>query len=333
MEATDLLVSANAEVGLFLADADATVSDSVISDTLSVSDGRFGRGVVVAEGALLSLTRVAVLDNLEMGVHVLGSGTSVTLDDCTVEGTRQGSTPGGGRAITTTSGAYANLIGGSYGDGPGPALMASSGGLIEATGVRLHASGFAGIVVLDDAEVEFVGGVIEDVASSPDFGGGVGAFADSTEFSGALRVSDVSVSGVAQAGAYLLGPGSFELARVEFTGESGTGPGLAGIFAADGVGPWSAASSSGLHVSGCSFAALPSHGILFDAAGGTLDSDDTSGPNTFADLGGDPIYAQNCGPLIEVFDGSVAAPVCGVALPLGPRLDFGVVIDEVGPID
>jgi hypothetical protein len=73
------LVDGNHEVGVIVADAEATIEATVVRATQMTREGEFGRGIqvspdeVTGEGAKLAVTASLVEQNHEVGVFVLGS--------------------------------------------------------------------------------------------------------------------------------------------------------------------------------------------------------------------------------------------------------------------
>ena len=69
---------------------------------------------------------------------------------------------------------------------------------------------------------------------------------------------------------------------------------------------------TGLRLRGNRIEQLPGDAILLDASSATLDARRGPGPNSFGELGGDPLVWQRCGdlPTPEVLDGSTVTPSC-----------------------
>ncbi len=90
LSATRLLVQSNHGGGLFaIGDGTAVnLADTIIRDTMSrVSDGMFGDGIELQDGAQLSAARLVVRGNQSIGIFADGDGTAVDLTDTVVRNT------------------------------------------------------------------------------------------------------------------------------------------------------------------------------------------------------------------------------------------------------
>ncbi|MBW2460575.1 MAG: hypothetical protein JRH11_02930 [Deltaproteobacteria bacterium] len=109
LEATRVLLSENLEAGVVVAEEEtaAVLTDVIIRDTKAQqSDGRFGLGVSVQQGASLEASRVLVSGNREEGILVTGVGAALTLADAVVRDTHPGESNGlFGRGIEVVDGA------------------------------------------------------------------------------------------------------------------------------------------------------------------------------------------------------------------------------------
>lgn len=88
LELTRVELARNTDVGLFLSGegTSTTVQDVAVVGTLAEPDtGQFGRGVTVQPGATLEGRGMRVLDNVDVGLHVIGG--SVSLVGCRIERT------------------------------------------------------------------------------------------------------------------------------------------------------------------------------------------------------------------------------------------------------
>ena len=103
-------LESNRCVGILLARASLTVSDTSITGTLrQESDGALGRGINVQEAATVDLHRVVVEDSFDFGIFVTGMAASVTGDDLVVRGTRATSVTPSGAGIGPQLGASVDL--------------------------------------------------------------------------------------------------------------------------------------------------------------------------------------------------------------------------------
>ena len=78
-------------MGIFAGDAgtSVTLTDTVVRDTREqASDGAFGRGVQVQQGATLSASALVVSGNRDVGILPAHAGTTLTLEDVIVKHTR-----------------------------------------------------------------------------------------------------------------------------------------------------------------------------------------------------------------------------------------------------
>jgi hypothetical protein len=65
----------------------ADITESLVRGTRAGQDGQFGRGISIQLGGVTTVTRSAVIDNVESGVFVSLSGASLTMTGSTVQGT------------------------------------------------------------------------------------------------------------------------------------------------------------------------------------------------------------------------------------------------------
>ncbi len=123
------------EIAAFAIDEGSALvlTDVAIRDTRPMEDdGGWGRAVELAEGATGELSRVVLEGNREYGVFVGGAGTSVTIEDSVVRGTRSRMNDGqAGRGLSAQEGAQLtatrvlvddNRELGIYGSGDGGAV-------------------------------------------------------------------------------------------------------------------------------------------------------------------------------------------------------------------
>jgi hypothetical protein len=99
-------------VGVFVAlDATLLLEDAVVRGTRErASDGNFGLGLNVQDGAEAEVRRAVVDDNRGLGVFVAGTGASLLLEDAVVQGTRERASDGtGGRGLNVEQGATAQV--------------------------------------------------------------------------------------------------------------------------------------------------------------------------------------------------------------------------------
>jgi hypothetical protein len=107
------LLDDNRDLGLSLTSGGTSVdaTDVVVRGTREqVTDGSFGRGINVEPGAHLALTRALIEDNREVGLFVVGTGTTVEANDIVVRGTRERAIDSSfGRGVAIQAGALVTL--------------------------------------------------------------------------------------------------------------------------------------------------------------------------------------------------------------------------------
>jgi hypothetical protein len=101
-----VVISGATVLGVYLDGGSSSLTDVVVRRTRAQSDGTYGRGIEVETGAQVTLSRVLLDDNREIGLFAMSAGTSVQASDLVVRGTRERS-PGGiaGRGIDVETGA------------------------------------------------------------------------------------------------------------------------------------------------------------------------------------------------------------------------------------
>lgn len=103
MVARRTLFDANGELGAYAYVGGTTLSleDSVVRGTFPTPDGPPGAGLLVEDGASLTVTRSLLEDNTNLGVLARGSATRVTLTDAAIRGTLPppGAFGGGGAMV------------------------------------------------------------------------------------------------------------------------------------------------------------------------------------------------------------------------------------------
>jgi hypothetical protein len=95
------VVERNHEIGIFSAGSDVTLEDTVVADTLPVSDGTFGRGVSLqnGDGAPTTATLHECLVDHNMEIGVVANGANVTLDGTLVRDTQRAADGTLGRGV------------------------------------------------------------------------------------------------------------------------------------------------------------------------------------------------------------------------------------------
>jgi len=112
VRAVRMLVDGNTDLGMIAGDSDTVLemTDLVVRDTLPDSIGRFGRGIDLQGGVGVTLTRAAFERNLDVGVMLVGPGTSLTATDLIVRDTGVQEIDGnGGRGVSAQVDATASI--------------------------------------------------------------------------------------------------------------------------------------------------------------------------------------------------------------------------------
>lgn len=148
-------LSNNREMGLFVAGADATLDASglLVDGTLSqASDGHFGRGIGVQDGANLRLAGARVVANRESGMSVMFSAV-VALVGVTVDATAPADIDqSGGSGVWMLGKSTATILASAFRNNRGVAL-AAAGSRVAAHGSLLSSTNSG-----DYAEVDILGG-------------------------------------------------------------------------------------------------------------------------------------------------------------------------------
>jgi len=172
--AEDVLVDGARSSGVLVNGGTLIATDLVIRDTRPASDGRFGRGMEIVDGASVQLTRTLVERCNEFGIAVYGDLTTVQLDSVAVRETESQS------------------MSGQRGNG-----VAVQGGGLDATGLVLEQNRYAGAGVFNAGTVARMASVVirdtRSQVSDGTGGGGVLAMAGaSVEVRGGLVASNRS---------------------------------------------------------------------------------------------------------------------------------------------
>ena len=108
LDATDLLLEGNHGTGLFASSPGTTVAltSAVVRDTQTQTDGTFGRGVEINNGASLDATDLLLEGNHELGLYASNPGTAVALSGVVVRDTQTEGDGTGGRGVVVQDGAW-----------------------------------------------------------------------------------------------------------------------------------------------------------------------------------------------------------------------------------
>lgn len=132
LELTRVLVEENHQVGivLFTSSGVATLTDVVVRRTLGQqSDGSWGMGLTLIEGANVTAERLLLADNRGIGANLIGAGSSATLTDVVITGTLgEANDDTFGRAVDASGGARVELVRAFVADNRDVALFATGEG-------------------------------------------------------------------------------------------------------------------------------------------------------------------------------------------------------------
>lgn len=87
----------------------ATLQDITIGRTVPDGEGRYGRGLSAQGGAMLTADRVAIADNVEVGVFIHGRGGTATLRDLRVARTIMSADSGAGFGLVAVESAEVDI--------------------------------------------------------------------------------------------------------------------------------------------------------------------------------------------------------------------------------
>jgi hypothetical protein len=111
LELTDSAAVANTAVALHVSEAGSSATLNAVSLRASVpnAEGRRGRGANVQNGATLTATQLAVVDDTQAGLFAFGQGSAVNLQGALIHGTAMDSA-GFGHAAMAVAGARLDLL-------------------------------------------------------------------------------------------------------------------------------------------------------------------------------------------------------------------------------
>ena len=340
--ASDLWMEGNRNIGLLIAETGTTVEldQATIRDTETRSDGAFGRGINIQDGASLVAHDLLLDGNYDTGLAAFDADTTVELENTQISGTKSAAILAGGMGIVTQRGASVTAVDLTVEGNEGPGLEVVSDGSIDAWDFALEGNGFAGAIAFN-GRLGLHGGTMSGSVLHPSEGGGVGVFAWDLYGSIDIELEDIVFSDLVGPALYLRGSGRMRMSGCEVT-DCGTWPWLpGGVLATEGTEAWTEGGETGsfvgLALEGNRFTDLDGDAILLDGSSATLVAHpETGAPNTFADLQGEPLIWQRCGDSTapEVLDSSMASPICTTeARVLGPLLEYWVWVGEVENVE
>lgn len=250
---TGCRVDANLHLGIIASGSDTTlvVEDTTVSSTAAWTGDSTTAGLAVEGGAAATASRVSLLANATTGVRAKGEGTSVSLQDCLVEGTFPGPEGQDGIGVYVLDGARAEIEASSLRDNANFGLYAVDsgtsvemvGGDVTRTSARDDGRGGYGVGAVDGATVDVVGSTIEASVALGAWASGAGAD---------MILSDVHVVGTRRGRAAGIASGVLaqEGAALRATGGSITATAGPGAFASDASLALDGATISGNQYSG-----------------------------------------------------------------------------------
>ncbi len=185
LDATDLLVEGNRNIGLFALEPGTTValSGAVVRDTQPRTDGTGGRGVNVQDGASLDATNLLLEGNQEIGLYASNPGTTVALSGAVVCDTKPRADGTSGRGVEVSDGAS-----------------------LDATDLLLEGNHEIGLVAgHTGATVALSGAVVRDTQPRAD---GIGGLGVDVEDGASLDATDLLLEGNRATGLYATDPGT-----------------------------------------------------------------------------------------------------------------------------
>ena len=197
-EVTRALLAGNLETSMFLEGGSAMLEDVTITGTRPAEgSGLGGRGLEVQDGAVVTIRRLHVIDNRDVGFFVGGAGAQVEAEDVTVE-------------HTASDAARDNGIG----------LVVQDGAFMAATRVRLADNHSAALMTyypgarVELREAEIADTLERECAADSCAGNGSGTGVVAVDSASAL-VEDFTIAGSALCGVLVANGGTADLARGE----------------------------------------------------------------------------------------------------------------------
>ncbi len=249
--------------------------------TVGLEGGHISWAAVAAQTTAATLELVDVeIDNLvsdpqvghSSGVIVVGT----ELNPVGIEGEPLGD--GIGRGV------FSNL---RITEDQGPALEAGFNSTTTCEDCSFAGSSFAGVVLLDSAEITLERTEISGTSVSPIHGGGHAIYTrGSLDLYPSLTLKDSVITDHLAPALYFLGPGRYVIQDTAIE-DNGAGGGLSAVFA-QGTTAWVEAEQTGLLLQGNSFSRIEGDALLLHEAGATLDG------NSFSEVSGYDLFSQAC---------------------------------------
>ena len=250
-------LSENTAAGIFAKDPGTTIhlQDTLIEKTLPDETGMNGYGLLLRNGAHLTMQGCEISENTAAGLVAAESGTSVTLHHTAIKSTYAPiSDPD---FVTAALGLVAQQFATidatnvTISETEGPGIYASSSGHLSCTRCSVLNNEFAGAIAIAGTSLELTESLLEDTTESPNIGGGIGVYgAPHWGTAPTLTVTNTTIRNNPVAGVWLSGNGNYSLTNNIIhggTGWSRTGQTWCGdaVYAQDGVTSWNDNPASG----------------------------------------------------------------------------------------
>ena len=123
-----VLIERATQFGFVASGSSVAAAEVVVRDTQSLSNGSFGRGIRISEGAQVSFTQGFVSGNRDVGVIVLNPETVASFEAMVIEGTQERDSDGSdGRGLQVIDGAELSLTRGLVSGNRQLGVLVSSG--------------------------------------------------------------------------------------------------------------------------------------------------------------------------------------------------------------
>ena len=165
-----VLIEQATVTGFVASGASVAAAEVVIRGTQALSNGTFGWGMQVSDGAQLSFTRGLVSGNRELGVFVGDAGTIATFEDVVIEDTKEQVSDGrGGRGMQVITGAQLSFTRGLVSGNRDVGVLVAEAGTIatfedvvieDTQSQASDGSGGRGMQVSDSAQLSFTRGLV-----------------------------------------------------------------------------------------------------------------------------------------------------------------------------
>ncbi len=278
LQVSESTISGNHDIGVFIGDATATLTDCAITGTQPNSTGN-GRGISLMPGSELVMRDCLVEENYEIGILVEES--IATLDGVQVLGTRRGAVATAALGLVAQIGSEVSISDSELCDTAGPGLLTTRS-TVTCSGCTLAGNALAAAIVLE-GNLDITDSTLSGTVPMEGVGG-VGLLSSDKWGESTLSVSGSTIADNALAGAYLKGPGEYSLIGNLVSGGNGDDTVTGSWSHGDGVfvtwGEFGAPTSDQLHIADNVFADNAGAAIFLNAANATLNGNTYEGNAT-----------------------------------------------------